>query len=130
VALDTTNNQWVLKVAYIDGFESSWKDATIAGVVIAAFFLSMMVLHIIIAQTQYRELLFKMMPASYFFLFFIFYSHVVSRASLQDDAGEIKKFSEIPFTVILYSECTLILTFEDFYLGQCYRKTKKGADCD
>ena len=56
MALDTTNNEWVLKVAYKDGFESSWRDATIAGVVIAAFSLSIMVLKIIIAQTQYREL--------------------------------------------------------------------------
>jgi hypothetical protein len=127
--LDTTNNQWVLTVAYIDGFESSWKDATTAGVVIAAFFLSMMVLHIIKVQTQYRELLFKMMPVSYFFYFY-FYSHAVSRASPQDDAGEIKKFSEIPFMVIFSSECTRILTLENLYLGQCYRKTKKGADCD
>jgi hypothetical protein len=124
VALNTTNNQWVLKVAYIDGFESSWKDATIAGIVIAAFFLSMMVLHIMKVQTQYRELLFKMMPASLFFSFFF------STASLQDDAGGIKKFSEIPSMVTLHSECTIILTFENFCLGQCCHKTKKGADCD
>lgn len=88
--MDTTNNQWVLNVAYMNGFESSWKDATIAGVVIAAFFLSMMVLHVIIAQTQYRELLFKMMPASYFFIFYFLLTRSVKSFS-SDDAGEIKK---------------------------------------
>ena len=115
--MDTTNNEWVLTVAYKDGFESSWRDATIAGVVIAAFSLSVMVLKIMIAQTQYRELLFKMLPASCYFFIFIF-------------TQTQEKFLRNPFMVISYSKCTMILTFESFYPGQCYRKTKKGADCD
>lgn len=83
MTLNTTNNQWVIKVAYKDGFESRWKDGTIAGVVIAAFCLSMLVLNIMIAQTQYQELLFKMMPASYLYYIYIYYLIFYSRRSIK-----------------------------------------------
>jgi class 3 adenylate cyclase len=64
VDLDTTNNKWVLQVAYQDGFEAKWKPWTIAGVVVGSFVLALLVLMILVKQTQHEEILFKMMPAN------------------------------------------------------------------
>ena len=62
VDLDTTNNQWNIKVGYEDGFEPSWKGGAIAGAVLVAFLLSFMLMMILIENQTHADLLKEMLP--------------------------------------------------------------------
>lgn len=134
VKLDTTDNEWVLHVGYVDGFRPNYEEWANPLVAVFSFLTSFLFALVLIAKEDHQTLLYKMMPPKAiaklhkgetvierYEMVTIFFSDIVGFTTM---AGEMTPLGVMRMLNQLYTEFDKLVEKHDLYkvetIGDAY----------